>query len=402
MYEIPTINAGRYLISVPVFPYGFGSPTANLTAFDRATIYYPGTLAADDATVVEVGAGAEIDGIVVRLPALQTVAVSGRVQGLSLSGPANVELLFDETDRIVTATPVFVTRLASDGAFQFPRVPAGQYVVRVRHLARVVGSAGFQTVTQSISLGGGGAFGVGRGGPLAPMSDAPSYWATVPVAVGQTNVEGVEIVVRPGARIRGTVEFRGATPPEGDALNATGLMLTGGRMQDVPAFQVTRLETDGSFVTAGLPPGRYVPNFMPDIAGGMLRGWQLESITAGGRAVAAMELGTTDLQDVRLTFVDTPATVAGVVRDAAGSPVMGAFVHVFPVNRDVTPAFLGSVRTLSSSRRGAFEATLPSGEYFVVAALEPDADPDRAELELRATRVRLQLGVRQTIDLVAR
>jgi hypothetical protein len=403
-YAIPNVTVGRYLVSVPAIPYGGASPSAaaSLGVFDRATVYYPGTLAADDATAIEVVDGAEIAAIDVRVPVLQTVTVSGRIRGLDGPATANAELLLDETDRIVTATPVFVARIGSDGTFLFPRVPEGRYVVRVRHFPRPPGQPGFRAGTQTIGLGGGGSLSFGEG-PLAPMSDAPAYWAMVPVVVGRTDVEGVEVVLNPAARIRGTVELRGTAPPrDAETLNATALMLMARQLQDAPAFQMARLEADGGFVTAGLPPGQYLPNVMAGLsAAAWTRDWRLESITIGGRAVAAIELGTTDLQDVRLTYVDVPAILSGVVRDAAGSPVPGAFVHVFPADRTASVVgFPGVVRTLRSSRKGVFEAQIPSGEYLIVASVEPDADPDRVSLEPRATRVRVQLGARQSVELV--
>ena len=104
-------------------------------------------------------------------------------------------------------------------------------------------------------------------------------WATVPIAVGDADVTGVNIVLRTGLRVSGRVEFEGsADKPTPEQLSRTPVMLepADGQM-DRGVTPPGRIDGKGQFTSFGLPGGRYY------VRAGAPTGWTLKGAFLGER-----------------------------------------------------------------------------------------------------------------------
>jgi hypothetical protein len=149
------------------------------------------------------------------------------------------------------------------------------------------------------------------------------------------------------------------------------------------------------------------------VTGNPVPGWWLSSIQLDGRDVAdsPLELGTTDITGIVVTFTDRPTSLSGGVHDQSGSADGDATVLIFPDETAMwkhygqNPRRLQSLRT---ARDGSYSIRgLPAGEYYV-AAVAGDVSLDWREPDFlqrlagSASRVRLVEGESATQDLRSR
>jgi hypothetical protein len=434
-YSIPGVPPARYIVTAwagTAEPTegraGGGGARQRLAEYPR--LFFPEALSASEATILDLTPGEARNDIDFSLRVRPMVAVSGVVSGL----PAGASVTSAELVREPGATGVWsdlstASAPVSAGAFTFPRVPPGRYVVRVVEFPSLpagpgplligpstlpAGSGGSIVVTQ-LSLAG--SLGLTRNGvpniPLAPISAAPTWWGESAVIVGDSPVTTVSIALQKGARVRGVLAFDGVgARPTADGLlqSAMGIVAPDGRR--LPSFQMARLERDSSFTTVGLPPGTYA---LIPLAGVMsLSGspptwpetWTSvrTSINGEDQAGELIHLGTQDLT-VTVTLSETPTVLSGTVTDASGRVRPDASVYIFRSDRKLWTAGAPS-REVRPNRRGAYRADLPPGEYLVTASsTAPLLWMEAAALEKlasSATLVRLTRGDKLTKDLTAR
>jgi len=123
-YRVYGLSRGSYIVSAAV-----GSVTT-MDVPGYALTYYPGTAAPAQAQFVTLGDGDEVGAIDVALERTRTAHVRGRIIGAdglpSMGG--SVTLRPSSRSQSVVAIPVGA-RL-QNGAFEFPNVPRGQYVIQ--------------------------------------------------------------------------------------------------------------------------------------------------------------------------------------------------------------------------------------------------------------------------------
>jgi hypothetical protein len=136
----------------------------------------------------------------------------------------------------------------------------------------------------------------------------------------------------------------------------------------------------------------------------------MKSVTIGGRDVSGwpLEIGTADIDDVVITFMDRPVSLSGTIRSGAGQTPAAATVLLFPadVARFVSMGMPAALRrSLASTDGGSFTASgLIPGDYLAVAFdaavpldLEnPDTYPNLAR---QATRVSVTDAAPPTLSL---
>jgi hypothetical protein len=245
--------------------------------------------------------------------------------------------------------------------------------------------------------------------PPPVLPDAPTLSASVPLAVSDSDISGLDVALQTGARVSGRLVYEGTREPlTVDRLVRLTLTFdpidgrSGPGMSGYGVFDAT-----GQFKSVGLVAGRYVVR-----ASGDLNGWTLKSVSIGGHDVSdePLTIGGTDLTGAVVTLTDHSPALGGVVHDSAGAIDKNADVLVFPIERDRWSGSLASTRRERLARttaQGLYDvANLPPGEYFVVALDDQFTanwqDPDRLQaLSRLATRVVITPdSARRTQDLV--
>jgi hypothetical protein len=422
-------NANALRIGEFLFSSGVGAanlpgppPGADGRLAVYQSIFYPSTAMTDEATVLKLASGDERSGVNIQLRLVPTVAVSGTVTGPE--GPvANVGVRLvrvgDETNA-ESLTDSTTAATAADGTFTFLGVPPGQYTARVQKMPRPqipAEMAGNPLLQMAF----------GPGGPPAGAPTPPLYGQAA-IAVGSTDVTGLALRLAEGARLSGRVEFEGASPaPSAQAIAAIVVNVTaldgsapggplaarfgGGGPGQPGGGRSGQADDQGRFRTQGYPIGRYFVSSTP-IPGGRGGGptWTLKSVMAGGRDVSVepLDLGTTDITDVVVTYTDRVGQITGTVRDSAGAPAKEGNVLLFPADYRTWIQNGMSIRRTAIgtiTQTGTFTVPrLLAGDFMILAVTETDpsdrGDPAFIENVARsATRVSIVEGQSRTIDL---
>jgi protocatechuate 3,4-dioxygenase beta subunit len=385
------------------------APAANGRLMAWQTTFYPAAPAPSQATLVTVRAGEERTGINLQLRLVPAVRVSGRVTGPDGPGSFLGMTLVAPTGSDYQSEGVAESASAisdANGAFTFLGVPPGEYALKIRMYPRAVASTSTITMTTAVM---GAPTGGGRGTSAVPpsaMPSEPSLWASVPITVGNTDLENVAVVLRHGVRVRGRVQFTGtrAQPPADQVQRMQITLQWAEGRTSAPLPAIGRALPEGTFTTGGYAGNRYI------IAVATLpAGWSLKSAMWNGRDVSVepMDLTDSDITDVVLTFTDQVTELSGSVSGPKG-PDGAIEVIVFPADtlawKDIGVATRRS-RNLRVDRAGRFSTSgLPAGEYFVAAVASASIrewnDPRFLEqLMPGATRVMLGDGEKKSVDV---
>jgi hypothetical protein len=332
------------------------------------TTYYPTALTAARADVVTIKPGEEHEAVDFTIKAVRTVSVSGTL--MDSNGPAVATLItLQPADAGDLVSPIETANAITDngGHFQFSRVPAGQYSLRAVKSPRGAPGGDVQTFQM------GGATMVLRsiiqssGDPVPPLPSDPTMWTDAPVAVGTSDLTDLTVMLRPGVRVGGRVEFSGsATRPTPDQYPTIGVTLipSDGKPSAFPARG--RVEPSGTFTTMGVPAGKYVLRVDAPT------GWVLRGAMLNGRDIsdAPVELRDADVDSVTITFTDQRTSVTGEVTTASGNPDSKATVILFPQDSALWVDSGPSPRRLKTTRPkgdGSYSMSVPAGDYYVIA-----------------------------------
>jgi hypothetical protein len=418
VYHLSGLFPGRFLIAVPSVPmdttHALGGTGAVQATLGHPTMYFPGVISPTDATVLTLAAGEDRTDVNVKRPALTAVSVSGTIGGL-VPGQRQLpmaELMLADPGDPATELPVTSTTLAPDGRFRFPRVPPGRYEIRV-----VQFPPGNGTMMQMST----GASGFGWfGSNLAPMLPDLTRYAEMAVVVAARDIDSLEVATRPGARIRGRLVFEGSGDKPDSARLPDAAIVIETADRTLSAFQMARIETDGTFTTVGLPPGKYQVRPLPAPLVGQRRQeispawgteWAETSATMYGRPLLndVIDLGTEDATGLTITMSDRRMELTGAIRDASGRLRPDASIYLFPTDRQAWTGAGGfgaaELREIRPNRLGVYRATMwRPGEYYVVAAVA-GARPDWREasfvdgLAASSMVVPLASGDKRILDL---
>jgi hypothetical protein len=371
---------------------GFGGPPdapAAARPMMYPTTYFPGTPVSGAALIVTLATGETRNNVDVALTPVPRGSISGTV--IAPSGPDGghvLRLLVAGDDDPGLNREVAITLTEQGGAFKFPDVPLGDYVIDAPSLAGIdIGGATAETDNNAkvltgplgtvIEIGGGGGDSDGR----------VALYARTPVSLTDHDVTDVRVELEPAATVSGQVVFEGAAaPPEHPgqvivldavALHSSNNLARHAFVNDAGALAIRGLARAEYFLRTGAPPA----------------GWYLKSITSGGVDLlsAPFDLRAAgDLDDLIVTFTDKPTMIGGAVYDRGRAPVATATVIVFSANvsfRGTAGLDPERMRAIRADPNGSYKVIgLPAGDYFVAAIDESTADGWRDPARLDALR----------------
>lgn len=395
-YRIFGLAPGRYYVSATYSPglssvFVFGGviqaegPGRAGGDEGYAPTYYPGTNEPARAIAIELPAGAEVTGIDFTLLPTRTVRVRGRVFNAVTGRPGRgsfVRML--ERDRL--AAGFIFPGLSSpvedpEGKFEISGVTPGSYTL------------------------------------MATWSDEDKqYFARLPVEVGGANVEGLELVIRPGVDVGGSVRVEGQLSPGavGESQiagatpggSATQLDLTELRVGVWPREEFGfggnsgRVRKDASFVVQNVADGVYRVSIWQ-----LTGDYYLKAARLGGEDVLEQDLTISGPPPGSLELVVSPAggRIDGVVLNAQQLPFSSAQLVLVPEPRRRPRSEW--FKTTATDQYGRFTLRgISPGEYklFAWEEMEPGAyqDPEFLKLyEGRGTAVRVEEGSRLRVEL---
>jgi hypothetical protein len=247
-----------------------------------------------------------------------------------------------------------------DGSFVFSNVPPGSYLIRA--LAQT-------------------------------EPNGPPLFALFRVTVRGPDVEGINLILLPGATISGRLVTGSgsASPVVALASARVRAPFNDGSFGDA---QTGAPQRDGSFAIRGVMAG---PHLL--VVDGLPAPWSVKSVTFRGQDITDTGVQADSGQrfdDVKITITAAASEVSGIVREGGDRVVARARVLVVPVPAQLwPPASRRFARSLTDAAGHYSVRGLPAGNYRVAAALElEDRDAYRAEV-LRAVR---EEGVAVTLE----
>lgn len=371
VYRLPGLLPGEYVVGAAGKAVGWTARNQPLVAAGPAprrfeggllrtgggqSLLHPPTLHPSATTparaaTVEIGPGEERSGIDIRLHAVPTVRVSGMLVPAAAPGGVFVRLAPAGWDEGGIPGEGPMTQVRADGGFTFPAVPAGRFALRATMAPR---------------------------SPSSSDALPTATWADVPVTVeGGYDIEGLTVVLRRGAVIRGYAEFEGIRDrPLPNQLEQIQIEIEPAGFTPAPVTSPSaRSDEAGAFRSVGLAPGRYYVR-VPTPP----QGWTLRHAMVNGRDASSVpiDVGEEDIPGVVVTFTDRSTDLVGVVHSADGTPDAMAAVLAFPTDVNLwtegglNPRRLRLTRTDASGRYQL--RNLPPGAYYVIAV--PDAQAD--------------------------
>jgi hypothetical protein len=362
------IAPGKYFLSAtpiamnPTFALDRSASTG--PEEDFVATYYPGTIDPASAAQLDVAAGAQVRGIDMVLSRTRTVRIKGRVTH-GLAGRPNVQVMLTPRNPMGFMGVMRGAPLDPAGNFEIRNVTPGAYIL-----------------TATINDGG-----IPRQGRL-------------PVDVGGSNLEGVNLTIGPGVTVQGRVRLDADSAPMDISTVRLTLqpreqnMFGGGgqaKADQEGAFEMKNVSPDRYYLTAfGLPSGAYVKSARTDQVDILANGLDL---TSG--APAALEV----------VISPRAAAVTGTVQNQkTGNPAPGATVVLIPQEktRREQQSFY---KMVVADQHGAFSLTgVPPGDYkaFAWEDLDPGAymDPDFVKpIEEKGEAVTLREGEQKSLPL---
>jgi hypothetical protein len=385
-------------------------PPSSGRMYAYQTTYYPAALTPSLAAPITLRSGEDRDGVDFQMRPVVTSRVSGTVTGPA--GPVkNVQVRLQPAgaDMSDPTFDVATAMTANDGTFTMLGVPSGQYIAKVEKAA----TPDFrQMMADSPEMAAAIPPGLAA---LMPQGSKESLTAEAAIGVGDTDTTGVMLVMSPGAHIVGHVEFEVANKPTPQVIQSlTVSALPVGNGVSFGMMSNEKVGPTGEFRTSGFAPGRYNLSVSPSVSqatpANPMSSWMVKSITVAGRDVTneGLELKSTDLTDVVVTFTDQISSISGTVK----APQSGGFENVSVVY--VPADYQRWLLTGGISRRNPIVATdakgaftigrVPPGDYLIIAVdngvLEATQGVDFYDrLARMASRITVNLGEKKTVAL---
>ena len=331
-------------------------------------IFYPGTPAGASATTVRVGASEEVPGIDIRLQVIQTVSIAGKVSAEEGTLPQSRVQLIDATMPL-SLVGVWFRDMRPDGSFAFHGLPPGPYIVKA-----------FGTPGGEIGVAGG------------------DMWASVDVVADARGASNVDLRMRRGVSVSGTLSLAGLPASVDLARVRVNLYPIPSASDWEMGIVGMRVDATGKFSAPNVLPGQYRFTLT-----GFPEGWSVDSAMFEGRDAADHHLqvdGTRNLTSVEMTLTSQWTELSGTLTRASGAPAPEYTVLIFPADRRLWLPQSRRIRLAAAGPDGRYSFRgLPAGEYRLAALLDPDPgrefDPELLS-QLFAASTSLALGAGET------
>jgi hypothetical protein len=367
-FRIHSLPPGDYLVDAAPDPLdALNQPRTPPRPPALARTYFPGSPRLEDARVVPVTIGQEVNGVDITMTTMTTTTVSAGIVN------AQGQPLNDAVARIQrvggAAGEVRGFGSIEGNTFTYPVVPPGEFWL------------------------------------MAVARPAPGVFE---YAATKIRVEGVDqpnlrLITLPGAAVQGRVEGPGI--PSGVSVAAVETAYTLPPLTGDPPFTwTTPVGPDGAFSFASLfGPRLFRLQGLPDP-------WAIKGIWAGDQDITDTPFDISSanpLAPLRVIVTSETGTLSGIARDAKGAPVANARIVVFGDDERAWGRRSRTIKTVETGADGRYEVRgLLEGKYSVVAAsfLEDGAWFDAAvlrQLKLAAAAIAMTPG-KHTLDLVVK
>jgi len=358
-YRLYWLTPGRYYLSAGTAPgpnKGSSTSAGNPNEVpDRsfALTYYPGVRDARAAGLIDVNAGAELDGIDFIVPVQQLLRIRGRVTDSSTGQPppaVGLSLAYRTLAGNSGAFSAGEKYNAKTGEFELRNVPPGSYLVQALAL------------DQPASKDGADGQALVR---IAALATRPN--ARVPIEVSNADVDGVLLTLTAGVAVPGRITVDGmpvSTIPGWDRIRvqlkpALESAFGPGMQPAAPIPQAPR--ADGGFTIAGVSPGEFLVGPIT----GLPSGFSIKEARFGQADVLNQPLRFPGVPGSGLEIVlsSRASQLDGTVLDARSSPAAGARLVLVPdLQRNRTDLY----KTALSDSSGRFVfRSVPPGDYRV-------------------------------------
>jgi hypothetical protein len=345
------------------------------STFVFAPTSFPGVVGSEQAQTLTVAPGQEVGGLDFRLVAGGAARVTGVVQDASGEPVPDVVVNLSEIGRTIggaiqSSGPGATVRTDARGAFDIPKIPAGDYLV---------------------------------------SSGGPNDRANESFFIQPGEVKHVVLTPAAPAALAGVIVFEPDERPPFAASRLSIDLVDADPMHVLPTWTTPRPaapRADWTFRFTNVN-GQYLVR-----VDGLPEGWMLKSVRAGGRDVIDAPLSVTPgraVEGLQLVVGKGGASLSGDVSDRTGQPSADAVVLVFAENRaqwGIGSRFVRIVRPEDRTARFSISG-LPPGIYrviardFVVEGQWEEADFLQSLLR-DATRVELAEGATEKVSLVIR
>ena len=359
-FRIFGLRPGEYVLSAISLPLGMVPVGTGSMPFSPPPTYYPGTGSLAEAARIRLASGDEHGPISFVFNQVRLSTVRGIVIDANGQPASTVSVNIRTTETTGTGSMTIGGRTtSSDGTFEVPRVPSGQFILSVSHY----GPAGAQ-------------------------------FGSIPLTVTD-DVEGILIRLQPGITLNGQVVFDGEPPVPLPTMYVAAMPSRAGGANSsrvMPAADLSfKLENlfGPMFIRTDGPPG-----------------WYIKAVLLGGRDVAEQPVefvsGGPPLQVV---VSKRTASLSGVVSTAAGVPAE-SMVVLLSQDPATWQDGAATTRTVMTGSDGKYRLEgLRPGRFLAVATIRDDAlimVTSGAYFEMLAkhgTPVTIDDGESKTLDL---
>jgi Carboxypeptidase regulatory-like domain len=369
------VMAGRGPRALPALSDSPLGPELRLPAV--VPTYYPNARSVDGAEAVVLRPGEQRESVDIRLTRSAAFCLEGVLEGSG--GPGAVRFNIAETQpasgssgngAMYMATPGGTS--GPDGKVRICDLHPGEYELSV-----VAYNPG------------------GRGG-------AAEFAATV-VTIGDRDVAGVRVGLRPRIPVSGEVVFDGVAPEPAPAgklrLNVQAITRT--------ERGSTQVSIPGEFTFEG---GLVMDEYGLDI-GGVPTGVYVKDVTYGDRSIFYQTLRVGSVvgnAGLRVILGGDGGTISTRVADKDGNPVADCQVAILPATADNEAKFASSVKTGRTDQAGLWSSpTLAPGKYLVLATGDtidrsPEATGKLWKARTRGEEVEISANGKASVTLTPR